>query len=302
MCTAHRRSGAAWGARMSDATIRHFHDAPTGTLSYVVSDRATGRAVVIDPVMGFSTVSGRTDPSPALKIIDYVRSHALTLEWILETHAHADHLSAAEFLKAELGGSTGIGEGIRQVQAHFRDVFNLGATFAADGSEFDRLFADGDTFSIGEVECRVLGTPGHTSDSITYLIGDAAFVGDTLFMPDIGTARCDFPGGDAALLYDSIQTILSLPDETRLFMCHDYPPEDRSLRFEVSVAEQRERNIHVGGAVSKRDFVARRKARDEELDLPTLILPSIQVNIRAGAFPTPDDNDVSYIRIPVDLL
>lgn len=287
---------------MTDVDIQHFFHPPSGSLSYVVSDPATGTAAVIDPVMDFSVVSGRTDPAPAREIVDYVRRRSLELDWIVETHAHADHLSAAQYLRAELGGKTGIGEGICAVQEHFAAVFNLKPPFIADGRQFDRLFRHGDTFPIGEAECRVLATPGHTSDSITYLIADAAFVGDTLFMPDYGTARCDFPGGDAALLYDSIQTILSLPESTRLFMCHDYPPAGRSVRYQVSLAEQRADNVHVGGGVSKADYVAMRRARDAELDLPTLILPSIQVNIRAGSMPETEDNGVAYIRIPVDLL
>lgn len=282
--------------------LRHFYHQPTGTLSYVVSDPRTSTAAVIDPVLGFSTVSGRTDAGPAKEIIAWIQANDLKLEWILETHAHADHLSAAQIIKAHLGGKVAIGSGIREVQATFGEIFNLKAPFAADGRQFDRLFDDGDSFTIGSLECRVLNTPGHTSDSVTYLIGDCAFVGDTLFMPDFGTARCDFPGGDAALLYDSIQKLFSLPEGTKLCMCHDYPPEGRSLRFEVTIPEQKDSNIHVKDRTSKEDFVAMRRKRDATLSLPALLLPAIQINIRGGHFPESEDNDVSYIRIPIDTL
>jgi len=287
---------------MADLRIQHFYHKPTGTLSYVVSDHDSRKAAIVDPVLGFSVVSGRTDRGPARLLLDYLREHGLELQWILETHAHADHLSAAQYIRQEAGGQVCIGEGIRKVQAHFQDVFNLRKPFRPDGSQFDRLFADGDTFMLGGIECRVMKTPGHTSDSITYVIGDAAFVGDSLFMPDFGTARCDFPGGDAALLYDSIQKLFALPAGTRLFMCHDYPPESRALRFEVSIDEQMQDNIHVGGGKSKAEFVRMRTERDATLNLPALILPSIQVNIRAGLVPEPEDNEVSYLKIPLDLL
>jgi len=287
---------------MSDLRIQHFYHQPTGTLSYVVSDNGSRKAAIIDPVLGFSVVSGRTDRGPAQQLLDYLAEHRLELEWILETHAHADHLSAAQLIKREAGGMVGIGEGIRSVQEHFQGVFNLKSPFRPDGSQFDRLFAEGDVFMLGGIECRVLGTPGHTSDSITYVIGDAAFVGDSLFMPDFGTARCDFPGGDAALLYDSIQKLFSLPAGTRLFMCHDYPPETRGLRYEVTIEEQQQANIHVGGGKSRDEFVRMRTERDATLNLPALILPSIQVNIRAGLLPGPEDNKVSYLKIPLDLM
>lgn len=282
--------------------VRHFHHPPTGALSYVVSDPATRFAAVIDPVLGFSIVSGRTDTAAAQEIVDYVRNESLTVEWILETHAHADHLSAAVFVQRELGGRTGIGRGICAVQAHFAEVFNLKSPFAADGRQFDHLFDDGELFRIGELEVRVMDTPGHTSDSVTYIVGDAAFVGDSLFMPDLGTARCDFPGGDAQLLYESIRKLYALPDETRLFMCHDYPPEGRALRFETTVAEQKADNQHVKSGTGKAEFVAMREARDATLSLPSLILPSVQVNIRAGQMPSAEDNAVSYLKIPLDLL
>ena len=288
--------------RRMRTNVAHFHHPASGTLSYVVSDEATGKAVAIDPVLDYSPVSGRTDAAPCRRLIDYLVEHSLHLEWILETHAHADHLSGAQVLRDRFGAKLGIGEGIREVQAHFARVFNAGPEFAADGSQFDRLFADGDSFSVGELTCRVLATPGHTSDSVTYLIGDAAFVGDTLFMPDFGTARCDFPGGDAGRLFDSIGKILALPGETRLFMCHDYPPDERPLRWETTIAEQRSDNIHIGEQRSREDYIALREARDAALDLPALLLPAIQVNIRAGAFPPPESNSISYLKIPLDLL
>lgn len=287
---------------MSGPDVQHFYHPPTGSLSYVVSDPQTGKAAVIDPVLGFSVVSGRTDRGPADAVIHYIRARSLSLEWLLETHAHADHLSSAQFIKAALGGSVAVGNGIQEVQSHFARIFNLKPPFAPDGSQFDRLFLDGDTFRIGALDCRVMATPGHSCDSITYLIGNAAFVGDSLFMTDVGTARCDFPGGDAGLLYDSIQKVFALPDETRLFMCHDYPPECRTLRFETTVAEQKESNIHMQNGTRKQDYVSMRKSRDRTLSLPALILPAIQVNIRAGRLPLAEDNEIAYLRIPLDTL
>ncbi len=287
---------------MAAPDIQHFYDEQTGSLSYVVSDPETKSAAVIDPVLGFSSVSGRTDNSGAQKIIDYINAEDLSLEWILETHAHADHLTAAQFLKSGLGGQVGIGQGICNVQKHFAKVFNLQVPFSADGRQFDRLFSDGDSIALGNLEMQVLHTPGHTNDSVTYVVDDAAFVGDSLFMCDYGTARCDFPGGDAALLYESIQKLFSLADETRLFMCHDYPPESRQLRFVCTVAEQKQQNVHVREGVSKSDFVEVREKRDATLGLPDLILPSVQVNIRAGHLPEPEDNQVAYIKIPLDTI
>lgn len=285
---------------MSSPRVRHFHHAASGTLTYVVSDPQTARAAVIDPVLGFSIVSGRTDSAPVDEILDYLTAERLTLDWILETHAHADHLSGAQRLKEKAGGRIAIGEGIRAVQAHFAQVFNLPASFTPDGSQFDHLFGDGEAFTLGDIECKAMGTPGHTSDSLTYVMGDAAFLGDTLFSPTGGTARCDFPGGDAALLFDSIQKILSLPERTRLFLCHDYPKEGRELCWETSIEEQRANNIHVGNATDRATFIERRTKRDAELSLPAMILPAIQVNIRAGALPPADDNGVAYLRIPLD--
>ncbi|MDZ7644964.1 MAG: MBL fold metallo-hydrolase [Woeseiaceae bacterium] len=285
---------------MSRADIRHFHHAGSGTLSYVVSDPATRQAAVIDPVLDFNVVSGRTDDAPVRPIIDHLRDNDLKVAWILETHAHADHLSGAQHIKATLGGDVAIGEGIRDVQRHFGDIFNLKPPFRADGHQFDRLFADDDEFPVGELRVRVIATPGHTSDCVTYVVGDAAFVGDTLFMPDAGTARCDFPGGDASRLYDSIRRLFELPPETRLFMCHDYGPDGREIRHVTTVAEQVAANIHVGDGRSREDFVALREKRDATLELPALILPALQVNIRAGNLPPAEDNQVVYLKIPLD--
>ena len=282
--------------------IQHFYHEQSGTLSYVVSDPESSSALVIDSVLGFSVESGRTDQGPAEAIIRYIEDNRLSLEWILETHAHADHLSAAPLLKDRIGGKIAIGEGIREVQAHFGTVFNLGESFHADGRQFDHLFADNDEFDVGALRCRVMHTPGHTNDSVTYLIGNAAFVGDTVFMTDFGTARCDFPGGNAGLLYDSIQKLFALPDDTMIYLCHDYPPEDRTLQFATPLAKQKAENIHVGGNVDKAAYVQMREARDATLSLPALILQSIQVNIRAGRLPEVESNEIAYIKIPVDTL
>lgn len=282
--------------------LQHFYHQATGTLSYVISDPQTAIAAVIDPVLGFSVISGRTDTGPVDEIIAYIEKSGLTLEWILETHAHADHLSGAQLLKSKLGGKVAIGEGICKVQEHFAAVFNLQAPFAADGHQFDHLFRDGESFVLGNIECRVIATPGHTSDSVTYLIGKYAFVGDSLFMVDSGTARCDFPGGDATLLYRSIQKLFALPDDTILCMCHDYQPNGRELRYEVTVREQKDDNIHVGGGTSEDEFVEIRTTRDATLSLPALILPAIQVNITAGHLPVAEDNEISYIKIPLDTI
>ncbi|MGI9202517.1 MAG: MBL fold metallo-hydrolase [Woeseiaceae bacterium] len=287
---------------MTSPDVQHFYHEPSGTLSYVVSDPQTAAAAIIDPVLGFSVVSGSTDTSQAEAIIDHVTSRGLNVDWILETHAHADHLSAAQFLKEKLGGSVAIGQGIKAVQAEFGALFNLQAPFAPDGHQFDHLFENDEEFSIGNLSCRVMHTPGHTNDSVTYVVGSAAFVGDTIFMTDFGTARCDFPGGDAGLLYDSIQKLFALPDETLLYLCHDYPPAGRSLHFVTPVQEQREANIHVGGDVKRDDYVELRTLRDTKLPLPALILPSIQVNIQAGHLPDAEDNKIAYLKIPLDSL
>jgi len=287
---------------MSEARIQHFYDEPTGTLSYVVSDAESGIAAVIDPVISYSMVSGRIDAAPSDVIVEYVHKEKLGVEWILETHAHADHVTGAQYIKSKLDGTVAIGEGICGVQAHFGPVFNLEPPFAADGHQFDKLFSDGDTFRIGALECEVVATPGHTNDSVSYKIGSAVFVGDSMFMPDFGTARCDFPGGDPELLYDSIQRVLALPGDTRLFMCHDYMPGGRELRWECTVDEQRAANIHVRKDVSKSEFAVMRRERDATLNLPALIVPAIQVNIRAGHLPDAEDNDIVYLKTPVDTL
>ena len=291
---------------MTDATpvVQPFHHADTGTWSYVISDPATRAAAIIDPVLDFDAKSGRTSTPAAQALLDHVHAHGLQVCWLLETHAHADHLSAAHWLKSQHfpHATLAIGAGIRDVQKTFRPVFNLGEDFAVDGSQFDRLFADGDDFAIGDLQARVLAVPGHTSDSNAYLVGDALFTGDSLFMPDGGTARCDFPGGDAATLYRSIQRLFALPDETRVFVCHDYGPGGREVRCETSIGEEKRGNIHVRDGVDEADFVALREARDATLPMPVLILPAVQVNIRAGALPQPEGNGVRYLKLPVDRL
>lgn len=279
-----------------------FHDPETGTYSYVVSDPATRRAAIVDPVLDYDPRGARTSTAGADAITRYVHAEGLQIEWLLETHAHADHLSAAAVLKDRHGGRIGIGAGVRSVQATFRELLDLGASLPADGSQFDRLFADGETFRIGSIEARVLATPGHTSDSITYLIGNAAFIGDTLFAPDYGTARCDFPGGDAHELHASVRKLYALPPETLLYLCHDYPPPGREPRPAWSVREQSERNVMLNGATSAEAFAAARRARDATLAVPTLLLPAIQVNLRAGRLPPPAANGRSYLKIPINAL
>ena len=287
---------------MSLPRVMPFHHADSGTWSYVVSD-AQGEAAIIDPVLDFDPKAGRTSTTSARALLEHVSAQGLQIRWILETHAHADHLSAGHWLKAALPEARlGIGQGIRTVQKTFRPIFNLGEDFAVDGSQFDRLFADGDDFAIGDLQARVLAVPGHTSDSNAYLVGDALFTGDSLFMPDGGTARCDFPGGDAATLYRSIQRLFALPDETRVFVCHDYGPGGREVRCETSIGEEKRGNIHVRDSVDEAHFVALREARDATLPMPVLILPAVQVNIRAGALPPAEDNGVRYLKLPVDRL
>lgn len=287
---------------MSQPNVRAFLHEETGTWSYVIADSAAGTCAIVDPVLDYDPKSGRTSPASARMIIDEVRGRGLRVEWILETHAHADHLSAAPLIKQQLGGRIAIGAGIREVQATFKPIFNLEPSFATDGSQFDHLFEDGEAFTIGSIAARVIATPGHTNDSVSYLVGDALFTGDSLFMPDGGTARCDFPGGDAAKLYRSIQRVYALPDETRVFVCHDYGPGGRPIACETTIGEQKRSNIHVRAGVTQEEFVGRREARDATLPMPVLILPSVQVNIRAGELPPPDDNGTRYLKIPVDTL
>jgi len=283
--------------------VQPFLDEDTETWSYVIYDREGGSAAVIDAVLDFDQASGRTSTGGAEKIVAFVRDKQLTVEWVLETHAHADHLSAAPFIREQLGGKIAIGDHIRQVQGIFRDVFNLEKEFLVDGSQFDHLFHDGDTFSIGDLEGRVIYVPGHTPADMAWLIGDALFVGDTLFLPDVGSARCDFPGGDARNLYQSVQKLLSLPEETRMFMCHDYPPKGaREHQCETTVGAQKRDNIHLHEGVTEDEFVKMRSERDATLGMPRLILPSIQVNIRAGQMPPAEDNGTVYLKVPVNKL
>lgn len=287
---------------MNKPDVTAFFDAPTFTVTYVAADPETGRAAVIDPVLDYDPSSGRTSTDSADKLVDFITAQKLSVDWILETHVHADHLTGAPYIRAKLGGKIAIGENVKAVQEVFKSVFNL-ADLATDGGQFDHLFEDGEVFSIGNVEARVIHTPGHTPACITYLIGDAAFVGDTLFMPDFGSARTDFPGGSAGQLYDSIQKILALPDDTRLFMCHDYKAPGRDVfAWETSVKEQRESNIHVNDSVTREQFIEMREGRDSQLGMPKLILPSIQVNVRAGNLPAAEDNGVAYLKIPLDAL
>ena len=285
---------------MSKLNVKAFFDAATFTVSYVVSDPDSKRAAIIDPVLDYESQSGRTTTSSAEALIAYVKESQLGVDWILETHVHADHLSSAPHVRDALGGSTAIGANVTAVQEVFKGIFNIEG-LAADGSQFDHLFADGDRFKVGNIDARVIATPGHTPACVTYVIGDSAFVGDTLFMPDFGTARTDFPGGSAEQLYASIQKILALPDDTRLFMCHDYKAPGRDVyAWETSVAEQRESNIHINEQVSAAEFVSMREGRDSQLGMPKLLLPSIQVNIRAGQLPEPEDNGIRYLKIPID--
>ena len=282
--------------------IEPFFDPATATISYVVADRDSRRCAIIDPVADYEPRSGRIATTAADRIVAYVRDNGLAVDWLLETHAHADHLSGAAYLKDALGGRIGIGEHIVTVQQTFKQLFNLDPSFVADGSQFDHLFADGERFAIGDLAGEVMHTPGHTPACICYRVGNAVFVGDTIFMPDFGTARCDFPGGDAAILYRSIQRILALPPETELFVGHDYPPAGREPAWQTTVAVERRDNIHVGGGAGEDQFVATRRARDDGLAVPLRILPSVQVNIRAGRLPPKEANGVVYLKIPIDVL
>lgn len=289
--------------------VKGFLDAESNTISYVVSDPHTSNATVIDPVLAFDPVSGRTDTASVEKLVDYANSNGLHVKWILETHAHADHLSAAPFVRKELGGRIGMGKGIREVERHFGTLFNQKPSMTQRVDPFDHLFEDGEEFCLGDTKfspgdtrIRVMNTPGHTPSCVTYLIGDCAFVGDTLFMPDGGTARADFPGGDARTLYASIGKILQLPAHTRVFVCHDYGPGGRDIAWETTVGEERQLNIHVGKNTSESDFIKLRDERDRSLSLPKLIVPAIQVNIQGGKLPPPEDNGIAYVKIPINVL
>ena len=279
-----------------------FFDEDTNTFSYVVKDPDSPACAVVDSVMEIDYAAGRLSLQGADDIIDYVRRHNLTLEWIIETHVHADHLSAAPYIQEQLGGRIGIGEHIITVQETFGKIFNEGTEFARDGSQFDQLFRDGDQYQVGGLVCHAMHTPGHTPACMSHVMGDACFVGDTLFMPDGGTARADFPGGDARILYLSIQRLLSLPDPMRLFMCHDYRPNGREVEYETTVAAEKAENIHVHTGISEEDFVSMREARDKTLGMPRLILPSLQINMRAGHLPPPQDNGTVYLKLPLNLL
>ena len=283
-------------------TVEAFFDPATWTVSYVVFDLPGGTCAVVDSVLDYDPKSGRTRTNSADRLIDFIRAKDLRVEWLLETHAHADHLSAAHYLRKQVGGKIAIGAGITDVQNVFKGIFHLEPEFHPDGSQFDYLFDDGETFRIGELTAEAMSVPGHTPACMAYRVGDAVFVGDTLFMPDVGTARCDFPGGDAHKLYRSVRKLLSLPPQTRLFMCHDYPPPGREAAWETTVAAERAGNIHLHEGVSEEEFVQMRTRRDATLEMPTLILPSVQINIRAGEMPPKEDNGVSYLKIPVNAL
>ena len=286
---------------MQPAVTPFFHP-PTGTWSYVVADPGTREAAVIDPVLDFDWRSGRSGTTSADAILAHLAAGGLSLRWILETHAHADHLSCAPYLKARAGGQIAIGQGIRDVQATFKRIFGLGDEFVPDGRQFDRLLADGEVVRLGATEGQVIATPGHTNDSVSYLFGDALFVGDTVFMPDGGSARCDFPGGDAAALFRSVQRLYALPAGTRVFVCHDYAPGGRQPQCETTVGEQRTSNVHLKADTREGDYVAMRRARDATLDVPNLIIPAVQVNIRAGHLPAAESDGVSYLKVPLNVL
>ncbi len=282
--------------------IPHYHP-DSGTWSYVVVDTGSGRAALVDPVLDFDPKSGRTSTTAAEALLASVQAGGWSVDWILETHAHADHFSAGHWFKRHFPQARlAIGQGIRQVQKTFRQVFNLGEHFPVDGSQFDHLFADDEVFALGHLEARVIPVPGHTNDSVAYLVGDALFTGDSLFMPDGGTARCDFPGGSAATLFRSIQRLYRLPDATRVFVCHDYAPGGREPRCETTIGEQKRGNIHVREDTPEGDYVALREARDATLAMPTLMLPAVQVNIRAGELPEPEGNGIRYLKLPIDAL
>lgn len=287
----------------TDINIHAFLDSDSETFTYVVSDKASNKGVIIDSVLDFDPKSGRTSTKSAEEVVAYVKSSGIEIEWILETHAHADHLSAAPFLKEQVGGKIAIGESIQTVQKTFKEVFNLENEFLPNGSQFDQLLKEGDELKVGDLSIQVMHTPGHTPADLTYLINNKhAFVGDTIFAPDVGTARCDFPGGDAETLYDSIQRLLSLPEETNIYLCHDYPTKGREHEYKTSVKAQKLNNIHVKQGNDKAMFVKMRTERDATLAMPRLILPAVQINIRAGQLPPKDDNGVRYLKLPLNAL
>jgi glyoxylase-like metal-dependent hydrolase (beta-lactamase superfamily II) len=280
--------------------VKGFFDPATNTISYVVKDPGSNACALVDTVMDIDYAAGRITYAHADEIIAYVKDKGLTVDWLIETHVHADHLSAAPYIQRQLGGKIGIGRMITVIQDTFGKIFNEGTEFQRDGSQFDRLFEDGDTYLVGGMKCVALHTPGHTPACMTHVMGDAAFVGDTLFMPDGGSARADFPGGDAGVLYDSIQKVLSLPDQMRLFMCHDYGPNGREIRWETTVGEERAHNIHIGKGKSREEFVAMRTARDRTLDMPKLIIPALQINMRGGDLPPADDDGKRFLKVPIN--
>jgi glyoxylase-like metal-dependent hydrolase (beta-lactamase superfamily II) len=288
---------------MSKPLAKGFFDNATNTISYVVSDPGTKICAIIDSLLDYDPASGRTSTASADELIAYVREHYLKLDWIIDTHVHADHLTAAPYIKSQLGGCTGIGEHIATVQKVFGEIFNAERSFHTDGSQFNHLFKDGEAYKVGDIDAHAIHTPGHTPACMSHVIGDAVFVGDTLFMPDFGTARCDFTGGDAGVLYDSIQKLFAMPDDTRMFLCHDYkaPGRDKFV-WETTVGDQKRSNIHVKTGTTREAFIAMRTARDQTLDMPTLILPSVQVNMRAGEMPPAETNGKRYMKIPIDAL
>ena len=297
----HLMSALSYPVDMSvKPEVTAFFDPATNTISYVVKDPASTSCAVIDSVMDIDYAAGRITYDSADKIIAFIEGNGLKLEWLIETHVHADHLSGAPYIQGKLGGKLGIGDKITVVQETFGKIFNEGTEFQRDGSQFDKLFADGDTYRIGSMDCFVMYTPGHTPACMTHVAGNAAFVGDTLFMPDGGSARADFPGGDAGVLYDSIQKVLALPDDMRLFMCHDYGPNGRDIQWETTVGAEKAHNIHVGGGKTRDEFIAFRTARDATLDMPKLIIPSLQVNMRAGQLPPADESGKTYLKVPIN--
>ena len=280
--------------------VKGFFDRDTWTVTYVVYEKPTSSCIIIDSVLSYDPKSGRTHTKMADEVIEFIKKNELKTEWILETHAHADHVTAAPYLRSELGGKVAIGDHISVVQSVFKDIFNLENSFPVDGSQFDRLLKDGEEIHFGKLSFKALFVPGHTPACMAYQVGDAIFVGDTMFMPDVGTARCDFPGGDAHVLYRSMKKILSFPPQTRLFMCHDYPPNGRPVQFETTVADEKKFNIHMHDGITEEQFIEMRKKRDATLEMPVLILPAIQVNIRAGEFPAKESNGVAYLKIPLN--